>query len=173
MTDVSPDFIPNKLDAALIYEVVRHWETPRAIRYFHNRHQMLSDYAFWYLLGTLWVSYSGQSELALWRRHLSSARPKRESSLMKPSELAIFRQLPETLRLFRAHRPGATDWLAYTLDPQKAGLFARQRDVSSVTEYSCRRENALCLFTRRGESEILVLDRAHVAPVRTLEVVMV
>lgn len=92
---------------------------------------------------------------------------------MKPSELSAWRALPDELSAFRAHRANEDDWIAYTLDPKTAGRFARERGILEVTEYRIRKADALCLFLRRGESEILVLDRTKAEPVRTIPVVIV
>lgn len=159
MNDISPDFKHSKLDAGIIGKILPHAQTGKAIRVFNNHHRQLSDYAYWFTLGTLWVNYSGWSELALWRRLLSSDRPNRDTSLMKPSELAVWRTLPPVLTLYRAHRPDETDWIAYTLDAQKAAGFASRRGVDRVGIYTLPRPAALCLFLRRGEAEILALDR--------------
>lgn len=173
MTDVSPDFRYNRIDAVIIARVAKHWESPKAIRAFSNHHRPLTDYGYWYLLGTLWVSYSGHSDLELWKRFFRSTRPMRDTSLMKPSELALWRELPEVLTLYRAHRPNETDWIAYTLSPTKAAQFSRSRYNDEVVAYEVDKADALCLFTRRGESEVLVLDRTKARRKATLKVVLV
>lgn len=164
------DFRPSKLDAEVIAKVTKHWETGKAIRCFNNEHRRLSDYAYWYLLSTLWVSYSGWSELELWKRLFGSERPLRETSIMKPSELRAWRELPDQIRTFRAHRPDEKDWIAYTTDPIKCGCFALARGVNSISEYEIAKADALCLFLRRGESEIILIDRAKAKFVRSIEV---
>lgn len=168
--DVSPNFKFNKLDAEIIGRVAKHWESPRAIRMFNNVHRPLTDYGYWYLLGTLWVSYSGFSDLNLWRRLFRSPRLNRETSLMKPGEVVAWRALPDELMVYRAHRAGETDWIAYTLIPEKAGEFAVHRGGGEVVEYSVQKKDALCLFTRRGEAEVLILDRAVAIRVRVIPV---
>ncbi len=168
--DVSPDFSPSRVDRAIMQQILPHDATPRAIRKFAKLHRNLSDYGYWFLLGTLWVSYTGHSDINLWRRLFDSPRPNRKTSLMKPSELAALAKLPETLTVYRAHRLGETDWLAYTLEPEKAAFFAMKRNVETVSEYTIARSDALCLFLRRSEAEILALDTWSAHFVRELEV---
>ena len=93
--DISPDFRPNMRDARIIKGILKHEATPRAIERFARDANDLTDYAYWFTLGTLWVSYTGWSDLALWKRLFSSKRRNRETSLMKPSELDVLRALPE------------------------------------------------------------------------------
>lgn len=170
--NLSPLFRYNHSDARIANRILRHWETPAAIRQFARYCDALTDYAYWYLLGTLWVSYTGWSDLALWRRLFAANRPHRDLSIMKPSELRALDRLPEVVIAYRAHRPGETDWLSYTLDPQKAGMFAVQRGVAEVAVYAVPRRDILALFTRRDESEILVLDGAAITLAGRLPVVI-
>jgi len=169
--DVSPDFTPSVIDRRVITMLLRHEATPRAIRKFAKLHRDMTDYGYWFTLGTLWVSYTGHSDIALWRRLLSSPRPNRATSLMKPSELAAFTDLPNTLTVYRAHRPNETDWLATTLVPAIAARFARERNVSQVAQYTVPKADALCLFLRRKEHEILLLDRSKVTLTKEIPVV--
>lgn len=156
--DISPQFRWNPKDAAIARELLKYEATPQAVIRFSQLCDALTDYSYWFLLGTLWVGYTGWSDLQLWKRLFSSRRPNRELSLMKPSELAIFRRLPDKLTVYRAHRPGETDWIAYTLDPQIAGRFARERGVDAVSEYTLRRRDVTALFLRRSEAEVLMLN---------------
>lgn len=172
MTDISPDFVYNATDAAIVRRLTLLAETPRAIVEFDRKCRRLSDYGYWFGLSTLWVSYTGFSDLRRWKRLFASDRPRRDTSLMKPSELAAWRRLPDEFPAFRAHRADEDDWIAYTLDPTTAARFARERGILEVTEYRIRKADALCLFLRRGESEVLVLDRTKPERVRTIPVVV-
>lgn len=156
--NISRDFHPSRLDQETIAEITRHEGRHGAIRAFSNRCHLLSDYAYWFVLGTLWVSYTDFSNINLWRRLFQSKRPNRGTSLMKPSELTAFHALPDEFIAYRAHRPGETDWLSYTLDKLTAARFARERGIHSVHAYLIQRCDVLSLFLRRGEQEILCLD---------------
>lgn len=89
---------------------------------------------------------------------------------MKPSELDVFRLLGDHLTLYRAHRTGETDWISYTLSPMKAAEFAARRGAAQVKEYRVAKVDALCLFLRRGEFEVLVLDKNKAEFVREVRV---
>jgi hypothetical protein len=156
--DISPDFVWNPVDAAIATRLLDFEGTPRAIQYFAEVCDSLTDYSYWFLLGTLWVSYSGWSDLRLWKRLFKSTRPRRETSLMKPSELRVFKALPETVTAYRAHRNNETDWISYTLDRGVAKRFARERGVTEFVEYRLAKADVLALFLRRGEQELIMLN---------------
>lgn len=171
--EVSPDFVRNKYDGAVAFKLMRVANTPRAIRCFSNECRGLSDYAYWFFLGTLWVSYSGFSDLKLWRRLFSSDRPNRATSLMKPSELKLFNALPDPVTAYRAPRAGETDWIALTISSDEAVRFAGQRDGDCVDVYDVPKSAVIALFTRRGEWEIIVLDRTAPTPKGSIPVIRV
>lgn len=170
--DVSLDFKYSKLDADIIQRVTKHGESPRAIRAFNNEHRQLSDYGYWYLLGTLWVSYADQTDLELWRRLFRSPRPNRNTSLMKPSELAEWNYLPDEFFVYRGHNHGETDCIAFSIDKFAAARFAIQRDVKEVWQYLVKKEDVLCLFLRRGESEVILLDNHKKVGTRPILIVV-
>lgn len=166
--DVSPDFRPNSADARILRRISKHNTSPRAIRMFADEHHKLTDYGYWFALGTLWVNYTGWSDLQQWKWLFSSTRPHRETSLMKPSELRAWRSMPDVLEVMRVHRPGEEDWISYTLDTVVANRFAVQRRVNTIDVYQVDKADALCLFLRRCESEVLVLDRQRARHVATI-----
>lgn len=157
--DVSPMFVPNETDRDIIREVLELEGRPEAVRFFDKVALELSDYAYWFVLGTLWVADGRNEDLALWRRLFRSDRRTRQASLMKPSELKPFRALPGRYRAYRAHRAGETDWISYSLSPAVAIRFALERGIDEVKEYDLRRDDTIALFLRRGEREVIVLEK--------------
>lgn len=170
--DISPKFSWNYKGALVAKRIIDLAETPEAIKYFSGTCQDLMDYDYWFLLSTLWVSYSSNSDLNLWKQLFSSTRKNREKSIMKPSELEKFKQLPWFVSIYRAHRPCETDWIAYTLDSLIAARFARERGIDHVVEYRVKKRDILALFLRRGEAEVLVLDKNKINFVREIKVVV-
>jgi len=135
--------------------------TPEAIKYFAEKRTDLSDYWYWFLLGTLWVSYSGHSDLNLWRELFGADRPNRETSLMKPDELREFRAFLERFGVFRAHRENETDWISYTCSFACVAKFAAMRENGSVKAYLVDKSDVIAYFTRRGEGEVLMLNKEN------------
>lgn len=163
--NISPRFKPNDRDAEILTYLLRFEETPQAIEEFARLCNGLSDYGYWFGLSTHWVSYTGFSDLRLWRYLFSSPRPFRDECIMKPDELKAFRRMPTEIRIFRAHRAGETDWIAYTTRLDRAKAFLAKRPGGRIQAYMVKKSDCLAYFTRRGESEIIVLDRSRVRPV--------
>ena len=63
LEDISPNFVYNEPDAIIVHDILRFEKTPFAIEYFAQNYKRLSDYAYWFTLGTLWVSYPWQTDL--------------------------------------------------------------------------------------------------------------
>jgi hypothetical protein len=169
-SDISPDFKkPNRIDSEIGSHLIKLEGTPLAIKYFAKECGRLNHYGYWFYLGTLWVSYSGWSDLKLWKRLFRSPRPNRTTSLMKPSELEQFKTLPDHITAYRAHREGETDWVSYTIEPDIAVRFARERSVNHITEYELHKRDVVALFLRRGEQELIMLDPAKAMKIREIE----
>lgn len=169
--DISPLSKPNFTDSKIIKKIMRHEKTGRAIVEFDKYKSKLSDYGYWFVLSTLWVSYTGWSDLRLWKRLFNSNRPSRKLSIMKPSEVRKFDQLPESLSVYRAKREGELDCIAYTLNPEIASTWAVKRGVSEVHCYEVNKQDVLALFLRRNEHEIIVLDQSKVRFTSTMKIV--
>lgn len=159
LQDVSHNFQWNPYDAAVGKKLIELEQTPEAIKYFASVCDNLSDYAYWFYLSTLWVSYSGWSDLNLWKELFAADRPKKKTSIMKPSEVKAFDYLPWFVTVYRAHRPGEADWIAYTLSKDIAFRFAKERGVSTIKEYKVKKRDITALFLRRGEEEIIAIDK--------------
>ncbi len=144
--------------------------TPNAVRYFTKKCSKLGDYWYWFLLSTIWVSYSGFSDLEIWKKLFSSKREGRESSIMKPDELECFRGIPDTIIAYRAHRENERDWISYTAESHIAVKFARQRNAGKITEYIIRKSDLTALFLRRGEMEFILLNKNNALKVKDIKI---
>ncbi len=170
--DVSPDWNGStRAERRILKNIMGHQGTGKAVKIFAQHCDQLGDYWYWFTLSTLWVHYSGHSDLNLWRELLRSDRANRRTSLMKPSECLAYIQLPRFVRAFRAHRPNECDWISYTLDPGIAAKFALQRGVETITEYMVPRDAILALFLRRAEQEVIVLERFYATEVGKVNIV--
>jgi hypothetical protein len=170
MNDISLKFRWNQRDALIAQKLIELEATPEAIVYFSKVCDQLTDYSYWFSLSTLWIASGEIRDLERWKLLFSSSRPGRNKSIMKPSELQAFEYLPYFIKVYRAHRENEVDWIAYTLDPIKAGKFALERGVKTIKEYRVKKRDVLALFLRRGESEIIILDREKAEFLREIEV---
>lgn len=157
--NVSRDFIWNEYDQRVGSELIKRQESPRAVTYFSNVCEGLTDYGYWFFLSTIWVSYSGFSDLNLWKELFLSRRPKQKTSIMKPSELKEFKKLNPVVVVYRAHRLSETDWISYTINFEVVKRFARERGISTVKKYIIKKKDITALFTRRGEDEVILIDK--------------
>lgn len=172
-SDISPLAVSNKKDAKALSKIMRYEGTGRAIVEFDKCKSKLSDYAYWFVLSTLWVLYTGYSDLRLWKKLFKSSRKNRKLSIMKPSEVTTFDALPNNLTVYRAKRPDESDCIAYTLDVNVAAEWAARRDVDNVHCYTVNKSDVLALFLRRNEQEIIVLDQAKLELIELVKVVAV
>jgi hypothetical protein len=162
-SDISPYYAPNIHDSKVTKRILRYEGTGRAVVELDKYKSRLTDYGYWFLLSTLWVSYTGYSDLRLWKRLFQSNRPNRKDCLMKPSEVQAFADLPEEgISIYRAKRPNETDCIAYTLDFSVAANWAINRGVNEVHCYSVDKRHITALFLRRNERELIVLDTNYV-----------
>ena len=159
MNDISRNFRWNAYDASVAKKILELEGTSEAIKYFSKVCNKLTNYAYWFFLSTLWVSYSGFSDIELWKKLFSSSRGRKRSSIMKPSEVKAYDRLPYFVRAYRAHRPDETDWIAYTLSKDIALRFAKERGVTAFSEYEIKKKDITALFLRREEQEIILLDQ--------------
>lgn len=166
LQEVSRDFRWNPYDAEVGKKLIKLEQTPEAIKYFSMVCDKLTDYAYWFFLSTLWVSYSGESDLNLWKELFAADRSKRKTSIMKPTEVKAFDYLPWFVTVYRAHRPNETDWIAYTLDINIAFRFAKERGVETINEYKIKKRDITALFLRRGEKEIIATDKGNAVLVK-------
>ena len=168
--NISPDWQGStRRERRIINRLLKFEETPKAIQYFAKHCDHLSDYWYWFVLGTLWVSYTGHSDLNLWRKLFNSKISNCSSSLMKPDELAIFKRFPAVFVVYRAHRKDEKDWISYTLSPKRAALFAVRRNME-IAAYEVKKLDILSYFARRGEDEILILDKTRAKFIQSIAV---
>lgn len=158
MNDISSSFEYNFQDKLIALQLLKREGTPDEIKYFSEHCDELTNYGYWFLLSTLWVSYSGYSDINLWKKLFSSNRSQKLKSIMKPSELKEYNYLPHIITIYRAKRPDEKKWIAYTLDFEIAKRFARERNVKKISKYEVKKNDILALFLRRGEKEIIILD---------------
>jgi hypothetical protein len=99
-------------------------------------------------------------------RELLTADRSDRHLMMDADEYEQYKELPETLTVYRGCIAGQNeDGFSWTLDQSRAKWFserlARGGDVPLVIEKNINRSEAIALFTRRGESEILLIDNYY------------
>lgn len=158
MNNVSTCFKYNETDARLISQLLT-TDSQKSLVFFEENEIYLSDYAYWFLLATMWVDDSAIASVSTWINLFSAKRANRKLSLMKPNELTMFNKLPNKLTVYRAHSKDEIEWISYTLDLKTAIEFAERKKVAEIVEYKIKKHDCLALFLRREEAEIICLDR--------------
>lgn len=166
--DISPDFIFNEYDAKIGMELIKLEGTPECVVYFNRVKKHLTNYGYWFFLSVIWVKYTGYSNLKLWKNLFALKRPQRETSIMKPSELVLFKKMPDPVLCYRTHRPNEEDWISYTLDINTAIRFAVHRKVDEIKKYIIPKKDIIALFLRRGEYEIICIDKQKAQYIETI-----
>lgn len=166
MYDISPNANATIYDFTVGKKLAELDKTPEAINYFAEKADGLTDFSYWFFLSTCWVSYSGFSDLNLWKKLFSADRSKKLKSIMKPSEYEAYERLGWFVTVYRAHREGETDWIAYTMNKDIAFRFAREREVHAIREYKVKKRDITAVFLRREEDEVIIVNKDCVSFVK-------
>jgi hypothetical protein len=138
-------------------------EKPYRINAFDSIENLLTDSEYWSLLADVCIGTENMwQEKYLFRELLTADRSDRHL-MMDSDEYEQYQKLGETLTVYRGCIAGQNeDGFSWTLDPSRAKWFserlARDGDEPIVLERTINRSEAIALFTRRGESEILLID---------------
>lgn len=167
MQNVSTAYKYKESDAKLISRFLS-IDLNHQMEYFLSVKNQLTDYSYWFLLSTMWVNDSSTALISTWKELFAAKRTNRKISIMKPDELAVFSQLPNKLKVYRAHSEKETDWLSYTLDLKTAVDFAKRKNTSEIVEYKVKKHDCLALFLKRKEAEILCMNKDLARKIRVI-----
>ena len=81
MKYISTSFKYNERDARLI-SIIMTTQSGKKIEVFQELANQLSDYAYWFLLSTLWVKDSNYAPISVWKKLFSGKRRNKAISLM-------------------------------------------------------------------------------------------
>jgi hypothetical protein len=155
VNNVSSDFKWCAKDYKVAKGLLRHENTRAAFDYFWARQDKLTDYGYWYMLGTLWVLNPLDIHIDDWRDLFTNPRRKLiRSSLMKPDELQAWRALPDTVQCWRAVSGREYRPMSFTTSRGVADLMARV-DLRIVEQFEIPKKEVTAYFLRCGEFEIL------------------
>lgn len=111
--------------------------------------------AYWGLLTDLWTMRGPGLNEDLWLRLYTRDVPPGRRAAMNTAELAVFDDLPATVKLYRGARAEQMRGLSWTLERKVAAFFA-ERVGGVVHTVQLPREALLVYYDRRKESEALV-----------------
>jgi hypothetical protein len=116
----------------------------------------LSDPTYWELLRALWLTAGKRENYDTFRGLFRSKHPHRDW-FMTLEDDAFLQSLPEEFEVYRAAYPESDDGLSWTLDRDFAERYAEEQKRVLVTRRVKKRE-VFAYISRRGESEILILE---------------
>jgi hypothetical protein len=152
----------------------RDWKTaldwlplPYHVDFFCRIQWELSDTEYARLLAKIWQDTELPSRiLDSWIRLFTHPRLQREF-LMTPKELAAYRALPDSVRIWRGVRwPRYARGISWTTDPDQAAWFAQRfasNDGGRIYSVTVRRQAIIAYFARESEA---ILDPRSLGPLR-------
>jgi hypothetical protein len=136
-------------------------ERPYRIEAFQEIEHLLSDTAYWKLLADIWTDTENQwQNHEEWKELIGSTRGSR-NYLMNEEEDKTLSSLPDEVTIYRGCQKGINEnGLSWTLDKSKAEFFAKRlRKDGIILEKKISKLDIIAVFTGRGESEVIFLER--------------
>ena len=136
-------------------------ERPYRIEAFQEIQHLLSDTAYWKLLADIWTDTENQwQNYEEWKELIGSERGSRHY-LMDEEDDQILRSLPDEVTIYRGCQKRINEnGLSWTLDKSKAEFFAKRLGKNGIIlEKKISKSDIIAVFTSRGESEIIFLER--------------
>jgi len=136
-------------------------ERPYRIEAFQEIEHLLSDTAYWKLLADIWTDTENQwQNYEEWKDLIGSERGSRHY-LMNEEEDKALSSLPDEVTIYRGCQKGINEnGLSWTLDKSKAEFFAKRlRKDGIILEKKISKSDIIAVFTGRGESEVIFLER--------------
>ena len=168
--DVSTAFKFNEGDQKIASTLLLYHTPKEQIAYFKEKSSAMSDSFYWFCLSTLWVDDPNGADIATWKQMFSARRSNKEISLMKPSELKTLKSLPNKITVYRAQKPDELDWISYTTSLKVLLQFARINRSTRTIRGTVKKRDITALFTRRDESEVLILDKKAIRNIENINV---
>lgn len=150
-------------DSKIAMQIVRAHEAgdyDGVLDIFFRKAKLLSNPRYWELMRTVWVAAGTTETAQRFRALMKSSRPCR-SWFMTPEDAAFLDAQDYPLMVWRAwdrNRYGDNDpGISWTLDGEWCAEYAKSQG-REVKWRSVRREEIFAYISRRGESEIIILD---------------
>lgn len=117
----------------------------------------VTDAAYWYMLGTLWIDAKViWPHLDIWRNYFQADRADRHH-LMKPEEHAKLAKLADFVEVFRVTDHPEDCGISYTTRPSVCKRLSRDMKEPRLIRHTVHKDAIFAFFTRRGEHEVILL----------------
>lgn len=129
---------------------------------------LMSDRQYWRVLSGVWIDQENPEDFTEEWRDRFNANRAHKAMLMTPEERQEYSQLPERVPIYRADIVENPSGLSWTTDPRVAEFFSKRfKSNHPIREAYIDKRNIAAYWTRRGESEVLVLDTSVLSPEKT------
>lgn len=166
----NPSF--TKKDLKLFKYLVDEENTIESIWDFDANYKEFSPFAYWRILGLLYIKDGSQGDLPLWKKMFSRDIPEQKTGLMTEDELAYLKAQDDEIAIIRVHHKDEEDWISYTTDFVTSFFmgheFSLLDNFDSIKVYIVNKKNVLAYFNRHNENEIIVLNKNDVTYYKTL-----
>ena len=156
-------------DAKIIQQIIRAMELgtdgggeEKVLDIFYRKAKLLSNPRYWEVMRTVWIAAGSTETAQLFRMMMKSSRPCR-SWFMTPEDAKALDEMSFPLTVWRAYDkkydyslvgdPG----ISWTIDEKWCREYAIRKD-RIVKSRQVNRGDIFAYVSRRGESEIIILD---------------
>ena len=164
MTRRYPDLPRKQLerDSKIAMKIVRAYDIERdaqkVLDLWRKYHPLLSNPRYWELLKTVWVAVGHTAVAPEFRRYMLSDRPCR-NYFMTPEEHEALHRMPHPLKVYRACACENDGGISWTTSLEVAIEFASRLEHPLILSYYAERDEIFAYINRRGEDEIIILDK--------------
>lgn len=145
-------------DSKIAMQLVRAQEqgADAMIDVFTKKAKLMSNPRYWEFMRTVWVAAGSTETAPMFRRLMKSSRPCK-SWFMTPEDAADLDKMQFPLTVWRAYDSEPDPGISWTIDREWCEGYAKSKG-RKVKERQVMREEIFAYVTRRGESEIILLD---------------
>ena len=145
-------------DSKIAMQLVRAQEqgAEAMIDVFTRKAKLMSNPRYWEFMRTVWVAAGSTETAPMFRKLMKSARPCK-GWFMTPEDAADLDKMQFPLTVWRAYDNEPDQGISWTIDREWCEGYAKAKG-RKVKERQVMREEIFAYVTRRGESEIILLD---------------
>ena len=123
---------------------------------FIHKAKLMSNPRYWEFMRTVWVAAGSTETAPIFRRLMKSTRPCK-GWFMTPEDAADLDKMQFPLTVWRAYDGDPDPGISWTIDREWCEGYAKSKG-RKIKERQVMREEIFAYVTRRGESEIILLD---------------
>lgn len=150
-------------DSKIIMQIIRAGEggtdcnaEEKILDIFLRKARLLSNPRYWEVMRTVWVAAGSTDTAQMFRRMMKSTRPCK-SWFMTPEDDKELNSMQFPLTVWRAYDKEPDPGISWTTDKDWCEGYAESKG-RMIKERQVMREEIFAYISRRGESEIIILD---------------